>query len=133
MLRLGRLLADEGAATAAIDLSDGLSRDLHRLCRASGVSASLDLSRLPVDTGLRELRGFVRLDPLRLALFGGEDYGLLFTVPRRKRALAESLSARFPIRPIGVVDDRHDPGTVWLAEAAGERRLPDAGWDHFDR
>ena len=133
MLRLGRLLADEGAASAAIDLSDGLSRDLHRLCRASGVSASLDLSRLPVDTGLAELRGLVRLDPLRLALFGGEDYGLLFTVPRRRRALAESLSARFPIRAIGVVDDRHDPGTVWLEEAGGERRLPDAGWDHFDR
>jgi len=133
MLELGRALADEGAASAAIDLSDGLSRDLHRLCRASGVSASLDLSRLPVDTGLTELRGLVRLDPMRLALFGGEDYGLLFTVPRRKRALAESLSARFAIRPIGVVDDRHDPGTVWIPAAGGERRLPDAGWDHFDR
>ena len=133
MLELGRVLAGEGAASAAIDLSDGLSRDLHRLCRASGVSASLDLSRLPVDTGLTELRGLVRHDPMRLALFGGEDYGLLFTVPRRKRALAESLSARFAMRPIGVVDDRHDPGTVWIPAAGGERRLPDAGWDHFDR
>lgn len=132
-LELGRVLAKEGAVSAAIDLSDGLSRDLHRLCRASGVSATLDLSRLPVDTGLKELRTLVRFDPLRLALFGGEDYGLLFTVPRRKRTLAEGLSARFPIRPIGIVDDRHDPGTVWLRTSAGERRLPDAGWDHFDR
>lgn len=132
-LELGRVLAAEGAASAAIDLSDGLSRDLHRLCRASGVSASLDLAGLPVDTGLSEVRGLVRFDPLRLALFGGEDYGLLFTVRRRKRALVEALSARFPIRAIGVVDDRHDPGTAWLTAAAGERRLPDAGWDHFDR
>jgi thiamine-monophosphate kinase len=133
MLELGRLLAKGRAASAAIDLSDGLSRDLHRLCRASGVSATLDLERLPVDTGLTELRGLARLDPLRLALFGGEDYGLLFTVPRRKQALAEQLSARFPIRSIGVMDDRHDPGTAWLRASGGERRLPDAGWDHFDR
>jgi len=48
-------------------------------------------------------------------------------------ALAERLSARFPIRPIGVVDDRHDPGTAWLRTPGGERRVPDAGWDHFDR
>jgi len=133
MLELGRVLAKEGAVSAAIDLSDGLSRDLHRLCRASGVSATVDLSRLPVDTGLKDLRTLVRLDPLRLALFGGEDYGLLFTVPRRKLALAERLSARFPIRPIGAVDDRHEPGTAWLRTPGGERRLPDAGWDHFDR
>lgn len=132
-LELGRVLASGRVVSAAIDLSDGLSRDLHRLCRASGVSATLDLPRLPIDTGLTELRGLVSFDPLRLALFGGEDYGLLFTVPRRKRALAERLSARFPIRPIGVTDDRHEPGTVWLRARGGERRVPDAGWDHFDR
>ncbi len=133
MVELGRVLAKERAVSAVIDLSDGLSRDLHRLCRASGVSATLDVSRLPVDSGLEDLRTLVRLDPLRLALFGGEDYGLLFTVPRRKKALADRLSARFPIRPIGVVDDRHDPGTAWLRTPGGERRLPDAGWDHFAR
>ncbi|MGE5345636.1 MAG: thiamine-phosphate kinase [Acidithiobacillales bacterium] len=133
MVELGRVLAKERAVSSVIDLSDGLSRDLHRLCRASGVSATLEVSRLPVDSGLTELRTLVLLDPLRLALFGGEDYGLLFTVPRRKKALADRLSARFPIRPIGVVDDRHDPGTVWLRTPAGERRLPDAGWDHFGR
>jgi thiamine-monophosphate kinase len=133
MLELGRVLAGESVASAAIDLSDGLSRDLHRLCRASGISVTLDLARLPVDTGLAELRGLVPLDPIRLALYGGEDYGLLFTVPRRKRSLADKLSARFPIRPIGVVDDRHEPGTAWLAGSDGERRLPDAGWDHFGR
>ncbi len=131
MLELGRTLASEAVASAAIDLSDGLSRDLHRLCRASGVSATLDLARLPVDTGIAELRRLVRLDPVRLALYGGEDYGLLFTVPRRKRPLAEQLAARFAIRPVGVVDEKHDPGTAWLAGPEGERQLPDAGWDHF--
>ena len=132
-LELGRALADGGVASAAIDLSDGLSRDLHRLCRASGRSATLEVESLPVDTGIRELDGLVRLDPLRLALFGGEDYGLLFTVPKRKRPLADRLAARFPIRAIGVLDDRGEPGTVVLHAADGPRPLPDAGWDHFER
>ncbi len=132
-LDLGRLLAEGGIASAAIDLSDGLSRDLHRLCRASGLSATLEIDSLPVDTGIRELGGLVRLDPLRLALFGGEDYGLLFTVPKRKRPLAERLSARFPIRAIGILDDHGQPGTVLLRTASGLRPLPDAGWDHFER
>ncbi|MFI5181192.1 MAG: thiamine-phosphate kinase [Thermoanaerobaculia bacterium] len=132
-LDLGRLLAEGGIASAAIDLSDGLSRDLHRLCRASGLAATLEIESLPVDTGLRELGELVRLDPLRLALFGGEDYGLLFTVPKRKRALADRLAARFPIRPIGVMDGRGEPGTVRLRASSGERPLPDAGWDHFER
>jgi thiamine-monophosphate kinase len=132
-LDLGRALAGGGVASAAIDLSDGLSRDLHRLCRASGLSATLQIDSLPVDTGIRELGGLVRLDPLRLALFGGEDYGLLFTVPRRKRPLADRLAARFAIRAIGTMDDRGEPGTVLLRTAGGERPLPDAGWDHFDR
>ncbi len=132
-LDLGRLLADGRVASSAIDLSDGLSRDLHRLCRASGLSATLEIDRLPVDTGIGELGGLVRLDPLRLALFGGEDYGLLFTVPKRKRALAERLAARFPMRPIGVMENRGQPGTVRLRSADSERPLPDAGWDHFER
>ncbi len=133
MLELGRALAREGIASAAIDLSDGLSRDLHRLCRASGVSATIDPALLPVDSGLSDLGGLVPLDPLRLALFGGEDYGLLFSVPRRKLSYADRLSGRFAIRRIGAVDAAHDPGTAWLSGPSGPRRLADAGWDHFGR
>ena len=130
MLELGRA-SRAGIASAAIDLSDGLSRDLHRLCRASGVSATVEPARLPVDSGLAELGALVGLEPLRLALFGGEDYGLLFTVPRRKLAQVESLSGRFAIRRIGTIDD--GAGTVRLVRDGRRTPLPDAGWDHFDR
>jgi len=133
MLELGRVLAEDRIASAAIDLSDGLSRDLHRLCRASDVSATIEPSLLPVDSGLADVRDLVELDPLRLALFGGEDYGLLFSVPRRKLAAAERLAGRFAIRRIGALDAAHDAGTAWLAEPGGARRLADAGWDHFGR
>ena len=69
-LALGRAL--RGRATSCIDLSDGLSLDLHRLCLASGVAAVVD--RVPI----------VRGATLKRAIHGGEDYELLFTLPPRK-------------------------------------------------
>lgn len=69
-LALGRAL--RGRATSCMDLSDGLSLDLHRLCLASGVTAIVD--RVPI----------VRGATLDRAHHGGEDYELLFTLPPRK-------------------------------------------------
>lgn len=68
-LELGEDLV--GRATACMDLSDGLSLDLHRMCLASGVAA--ELHRIPVYKGAS----------LERALHGGEDYELLFTLPPR--------------------------------------------------
>jgi len=103
-LELGRLLRTRFHATAAIDLSDGLSLDLHRLCLASGVAAELD--QVPV---------FPRAT-LEDALHGGEDYELLFTLPRNTDA--------FP--RIGTVV-KGQPGALRLASQA----LPPRGYDHF--
>ncbi len=71
-LELGRSL--RGRATSCIDISDGLSLDLFRLCRASKVAAEVD--RVPI----------VRGASLDRALHGGEDYELLFTMPERLQA-----------------------------------------------
>ena len=103
-LELGRLLRTRLKATAAMDLSDGLSLDLHRLCLASGVAAELD--EVPVFPGAT----------LEEALHGGEDYELLFTLRRATRA--------FP--RIGTIV-RGKPGAVLLAG----RPLPPLGYDHF--
>jgi len=103
-LEVGRLLRTRWRATAAMDLSDGLSLDLHRLCLASGVAAELD--HVPVHRGAT----------LEDALHGGEDYELLFTLPRATRA--------FP-RLGTIVAGR--PGAVRLAG----RPLPPLGYDHF--
>jgi thiamine-monophosphate kinase len=96
-----------GRATAAMDLSDGLSIDLHRLCEASGVSAELE--NIPV----------VRGSTLEQALHGGEDYELLFTMPEGKAAPEGSL-------PVGRIT-RSKPGAVTL----DGRRVPPLGYDHF--
>src|SRR4029077_13515758 len=70
-------------ASAMMDISDGLSTDLTRLCRASGVGARIYADQIPVPDVPGQLRQKPKLDPLTLALHGGEDYGLLFTAARR--------------------------------------------------
>ena len=111
-LALGRFLREKLGATAAMDLSDGLSLDLNRMCLASGVSA--DITRPP---------GFPGAD-LEQILHGGEDYELLFTVPRGTR-----VPARFDdlaLTRIGVME-RDGAGEVRLDGVA----LPAGGFDHF--
>ncbi|MCB9597951.1 MAG: thiamine-phosphate kinase [Sandaracinaceae bacterium] len=69
------------APTACIDVSDGVALDLARLCHASGVAARIELARLPVEAGFAEACATMGLDPDALAIGGGEDYELLFTMP----------------------------------------------------
>jgi thiamine-monophosphate kinase len=83
----GMVLGEERLATAMIDLSDGLSSDINHLCATSDVGALIDAALLPIDERVVELCGRRALDPLQLALHGGEDYELLFTVKQEHAAL----------------------------------------------
>ncbi len=119
---LGMALAARRLATAAMDISDGLSLDLARLCAASGVGAVLDAERVPRPPGRQGLR---------LALAGGEDYELLFTVaPARMAALGRLHAGGVPVTEIGWITAA---GGMWLRQAGGQSRLEPAGWDHFRR
>jgi len=85
-VRLGVLLGRNRAATACIDLSDGLADGLTQLALSSGVGLDIDGSTIPVAAAARrwfEQRG---ADALLAALAGGDDYELLFTVPGRRRS-----------------------------------------------
>ncbi|MFY9724791.1 MAG: thiamine-phosphate kinase [Bryobacteraceae bacterium] len=111
-LALGRFLRETVGATAAMDLSDGLSLDLARLCAASGLGA--EIAAPPVWPGAT----------LAQALHGGEDYELLFTAPPRAPVPAAFQS--IPLTRIGVMR-RQNPGKVIMA---GEPLAP-GGYDHF--
>ena len=127
MVDLGRALAEGGIASAAIDLSDGLARDLHRLCRASGTGATVERDTLPVDSALATL-AILASDPYDLSLFGGEDYGLLFAVPPDRLGAMRKVATRFAVRRIGRLEAA--PG-VLLARGGRLEPLPDRGFDHF--
>lgn len=131
-LELGRWLAarGRGAAVAAIDVSDGLAKDLHRLCTASEVGVRLvgAALRSAAPPRFAELSDRLGLDPDRLVESGGEDYVLLFTLPKGTPppACFGAFAIGSTTRTVGVFVD--DPDAV---PARGPRRLAAAGWDHL--
>lgn len=119
-LELGQRL--RGVAHAMIDLSDGLLQDLGHVCRASGVGAEIQWSAVPLAPGFAEVCGRIGVDPVALALGGGEDYELLFTAAAGEEA--EALG-----KPIGrIVAD----AGVTVLDAGGEPiDVGATGYTHF--
>lgn len=127
-LALGEWLARTGRATAMIDTSDGLSTDLAHLCEASGVGAKVWAAKIPkveLPSDLQKLG----LDPLHLALDGGEDYELLFTVPRRQARHLPGTVRGVPITIIGEVT--RSKRILLMDEAGRTKTLRAHGWDPF--
>jgi thiamine-monophosphate kinase len=119
-LAQGLWLQRHGLASAAIDLSDGLSTDLAHLCAESGVAAEVDAELLPLAPEAS----------LAQALHGGEDYELLFTAPAATR-LPRS-SAGVPVTRIGrTVETRRGQPAITLLTEQGAKPLEPRGWEHF--
>src|ERR1041384_1217057 len=125
----GIVLGEERLATAMIDLSDGLSSDLNRLCAAGNVGALIDSSLLPIDNRVVELCGRRALDPLQLALHGGEDFELLFTVKPADGARLPRRVDGVEIKRIGEVSKAADG--VRISEGQRIWDLKPGGWKHF--
>jgi thiamine-monophosphate kinase len=125
----GIVIGEERLATSMIDLSDGLSSDLNRLCAASNVGALIDSALLPVDDRVTELCGRRALDPLQLALHGGEDFELLFTVNPDNVARLPRRVDGVEIKRIGEITDSRDG--VRISEGVRVWELKPGGWVHF--
>jgi len=125
----GMVLGDERLATAMIDISDGLSSDLNHLCSASGVGALIESSLLPIDHQVVELCGRRALDPLQLALHGGEDFELLFTVRATDAGRLPRRVDGVEITRVGEITKKVDG--VKISEGARVWELNPGGWKHF--
>jgi thiamine-monophosphate kinase len=119
-IRQGLWLQRRGMASAALDLSDGLSTDLAHFCQESGVAAEVDAALLPIHPAAT----------LAQALHGGEDYELLFTAPVTAR-LPRSI-AGVPVTRIGRIAKPHSgqPAAILLTPQ-GSQPLKPHGWEHF--
>jgi len=127
-LALGRWLAREKIATAMMDLSDGLSSDLARLCAASGVGALLEIGKIPQPRIPHDFSGN-SADPLELALHGGDDYELLFTVPPSKAKLLPKIFHGLSLTAIGKITRSRK--MLVVDEQGHAAQLMPSGWDPF--
>ncbi|HTA38917.1 MAG TPA: thiamine-phosphate kinase [Candidatus Acidoferrales bacterium] len=125
----GRFLAASRNVEAMMDLSDGLSTDLLRLCAASGCGALL--SAVPAAQSARAVAAERGEDPERFALAGGEDFELLVAVrPRAFDYLAKRFERRFG-RPLHRIGTLRAGSGIALARDGGEEAVGATGWDHF--
>ena len=125
-IAVGQYLRAKRIATAMIDLSDGLSTDLHHICKESRLAATVYADRLPVAKGAS----------LDQALHGGEDYELLFTAPAAHTI--PKLIEGVPVSRIGELR-RGSAGVTLVDYSRGDSRrdfglrtaLRARGWEHF--
>jgi thiamine-monophosphate kinase len=128
--RLGMVVGRNRAASACMDLSDGLTDAVRQIAEASGTGAKIDLSAVPVHPGARAWFASVGEDPLGRSLQGGDDYELLMAVPPRakKRFLSATRLARgVEVTRIGELTGTRE---LIVVSDSGERGLP-RGFVHF--
>jgi thiamine-monophosphate kinase len=125
----GLLLGEQKLATAMIDISDGLSSDLNHLCDESKVGALLNAASIPIDPLVKELSGRRALDPLMLALHGGEDFELLFTVRPENVSKLPSRVDGISLTRIGEITEAST--SVQISEGSRTWKLDPGGWEHF--
>jgi thiamine-monophosphate kinase len=127
-LALGQWLGEKRIATAMIDLSDGLSSDLARLCGASGVGARVTSRLIPIASNDFSKK-FSAAQRFRAGLHGGDDYELLFCVAKSDAAKIAGKFLGIELTEIGEITLGHK---IKIFEPSGEsRELTAEGWDPF--
>jgi thiamine-monophosphate kinase len=134
-VREAHWLVEHFPVHAMIDISDGLAADLHHVLEQSSVGARIVAPRIPVSEAARHLEceGDRERSSLDMAVYDGEDFELLFTIPpgHVERLLADwQQQFKLPLRAIGAITA--EPGRLILVDAHGEEEtLSPHGYDHF--
>ncbi|MEW6615093.1 MAG: thiamine-phosphate kinase [Thermodesulfobacteriota bacterium] len=128
----GRLIAENRIASAMIDISDGLISDLGHICEQSKVGAKIWLEKLPASEAFQKVSREFTDRPIDLALGGGEDYELLFTVDKGNINLFNRMKNRFKtkVTHIGEIVEPEEGITV-LDDSGKRYTVEKKGFDHF--
>jgi thiamine-monophosphate kinase len=127
-LDLSKILAHDVKTHAMIDISDGLASEVHLLCTAGEVGAEVYEHNLPVEMTTQNIAAEFSESPTTYALFGGEEYELLFTISDKEFAKLEMLTNDVTIIGRITANER----VVELVKENGEREaLRPGGWNHF--
>lgn len=126
----GQALVEAGVR-CGMDISDGLAVDLQKLCKASGVSAEVSLSRIPIDPMLHLALGESHRTQ---AVTGGEDFELLFTAPQKTMHRAQSMLASKGLERctvIGRIEAGASGDVIVRDERGAAVPMSHKGFDHF--
>jgi thiamine-monophosphate kinase len=126
--RIGALLGRNRAASACMDTSDGLADAITQICGASGTGATIDAALLPIHPAARQW--FAASDAVRAALAGGDDYELLFAVPRRARGRIRGVIREARGVAVTRIGELTADGTIVVTRDGRTEPLPD-GFVHF--
>ena len=113
-------------AHALIDVSDGLSSEVTHICEESGTGARIDWEKIPLSKDTIEAARIISGDPHEYALYGGEDFELVFTIPKANVPDLEKEFLDFTI--VGEILPK-EHGIFILKE--GSRQEMKKGYDHF--
>ncbi len=128
-INTGRFLVEKGYSKAAIDTSDGFLPDLGKLCEASRCGAIVRSYSLPITAEMRAFCKEKNIDPIDQACFGGDDYGLLFTVPKKYRYSIPPIIGGIRVAEVGEITS----GSSVILESKTSKKvfsLPIHGYDH---
>lgn len=132
LIETGRSIAASGLASAMIDLSDGLLSDLGHICEESRVGALLFAEKIPLSSELKLLAGGAGFNPLDLAISGGEDYQLLFTVSAKNERGIEKLFKEHDLTPPYPIGEIEQGPCIRIVKADGSvAELQPKGFNHF--
>jgi thiamine-monophosphate kinase len=129
-VRFGMLLGRNKAATACMDLSDGLADAVRQVAEASGTGAYVEAGALPVDPVAREWWAARGADPIVSALTGGDDYELLFAVPKRFRGRLRAVAREGRGLPFTRIGELTATPAIVLRRDGADEPLP-AGFAYF--
>ncbi|MSM40205.1 MAG: thiamine-phosphate kinase [Geobacter sp.] len=127
----GLMLAEAGLPTAMIDVSDGLLADLGHILECSGVGAKVFLDRLPLSEYFSAEAGRLVSEPIQLALAGGEDYELLFSLPRQYLPQARQLLSARGIGCAVIGEVTEEAGLQVTAPDGSSYQPTGLGFSHF--